>query len=89
VSKTRYEIRDTRYGLYHVSNSGGVSWYDYAGEILALAKLKTKVLPITSEELARPAKRPAMSVMDNSKFVKFTGYRMPDWKIALKEYLSK
>ena len=77
------------YGIYHLSNSGRVSWYDYAGEILRLVKSKTKILPITSEGLARPAKRPAMSVMDNSKFYKFTGYRMPGWKVALKEYLSK
>jgi dTDP-4-dehydrorhamnose reductase len=77
------------YGVYHLSNSGSVSWYDYARTILKLSKLKTEVLPITSEELARPARRPAMSVMDNSKFTKFTGYRMPDWKIALKEYLAK
>ncbi|MCX5678000.1 MAG: dTDP-4-dehydrorhamnose reductase [Candidatus Omnitrophica bacterium] len=76
-------------GAYHLSNSGSVSWYNYAREILRLVKSKTEVLPITSEELARPARRPAMSVMDNSKFSKFTGYRMPDWKIALKEYLSK
>ena len=87
VSSTKYEIRDTRYGLYHVSSAGQVSWYDYAREILRLARCKAKVLPITSAELSRPAKRPAMSVMDNSKFYKFTGYRMPGWKTALKEYL--
>jgi len=76
-----------KYGIYHVSNSGSVSWYDYAREILKLARCKAKVLAITSSELSRPAKRPAMSVMDNSKFIKFTGYRMPHWKKALKEYL--
>lgn len=76
-----------KYGTYHISNSGSVSWYDYAREILKLARCKAKVLPITSAELDRPAKRPAMSVMDNSKFTKFTGYKMPGWKTALKEYL--
>lgn len=86
---SQYAIRNTRYGTYHVSNSGSVSWYDYAREILQLARCKAKVLPITSAELDRPARRPAMSVMDNSKFYKFTGYRMPGWKTALKEYLLK
>jgi len=76
------------YGTYHVSNSGSVSWYDYAREILRLAGSKTKVIPISSEELARPAKRPAMSILDNSKFIEFTGYGMRNWKDALKEYLS-
>ncbi len=77
------------FGIYHVSNTGKVSWYDYARKILALAGARTKVLPITSEDLARPARRPRMSVMDNSKFVKFTGYKMPVWNIALREYLRK
>ncbi|MDD5428963.1 MAG: dTDP-4-dehydrorhamnose reductase, partial [Candidatus Omnitrophica bacterium] len=77
------------FGTYHVSNSGSVSWYDYACEILRLAGLDTKVKAITSAELARPAKRPAMSVLDNSKFASFTGYAMRDWKIALKEYIMK
>jgi len=73
--------------VYHVSNSGSVSWFDYTKEILKLAKLKTKVIPISSKELARPAKRPAMSVLDNSKFAKFTGYKMRNWREALKEYV--
>lgn len=74
-------------GIYHISNSGAVSWYGYAKEILRLAGSKTKAIPISSEELARPAKRPAMSVLDNSKFVKFTGYKMRGWKEVLKEYI--
>jgi dTDP-4-dehydrorhamnose reductase len=75
------------YGTYHVSNSGSVSWYDYAKEILRLAKSETKVLPISSKELDRPAKRPKMSVLDNSKFVKLTGYKIRNWQEALKEYV--
>jgi dTDP-4-dehydrorhamnose reductase len=79
--------RKQGYGIYHLSNFGSVSWYGYAREILRLAGSKTKVLPISSEELDRPAKRPAMSVLDNSRFKKFTGYKMRDYKEALKEYL--
>lgn len=73
--------------IYHVSNSGSVSWYDYAKEILKFAKSDTKVEPISSAESSRPARRPAMSALDNSKFVKFTGYKMRNWKDALKEYI--
>lgn len=76
------------YGIYHVSNAGKVSWHDYAKEILRLAKSKTMVLPISSKELARPAERPAMSVLDNSRFMKFTGCKMRHWREALKEYLK-
>jgi len=77
------------YGVYHVSNSGSVSWYEYTKEILKLIGSETKVRPISSKELNRPAVRPAMSVLDNSKFVNFTSYRMRNWKDALREYISK
>ncbi len=75
------------FGTYHVSNLGSVSWFDYAKEILKLAKLNTRVIPISSQELVRPARRPAMSILDNSKFVKLTGYKMRNWQEALKEYV--
>lgn len=83
------EHQDAGYGIYHVSNSGRVSWYRYAKAILRLRKIKAKVIPISSEELARPASRPAMSVLNNSKFKKFTGHRMRAWKNALGEYLNQ
>lgn len=75
------------YGIYHISNSGSVSWYDYAKEILMLAASQTRVVPISSKELDRPAKRPKMSILDCSKFTKFTGYKMRNWQEALKEYV--
>jgi dTDP-4-dehydrorhamnose reductase len=84
---TQYAVRSTQYGIYHISNSGGVSWYDYAREILKLVKSQTKVVPISSKELGRPAKRPRMSVLDNSKFIKFTGHKMRNWQEALKDYV--
>ena len=78
----------TCYGIYHISNSGSVSWYEYAKTILKIVGVKTNITPISSEELGRPARRPAMSVLDNSKFNAFTGHKMRDWREALKEYLS-
>lgn len=86
---TQYPIPNTQYGIYHVSNAGSVSWYEYAKEILSLVKSKTKVTPISSEELDRPARRPAMSVLDNSKFIKFTGYKVRRWNDALREYVLR
>lgn len=84
---TTKQSQKIEYGIYHVSNSGAVSWYDYAKEILKLTGSRTKVVPISSKELDRPAKRPKMSILDNSKFVKFTGYKMRNWQEALKEYV--
>ena len=86
-NNTQYTIHNTQYGTYHVSNAGSVSWYNYAKDILKLAGLRTKVVPISSKELDRPAKRPKMSVLDNSKFIKFTGHKMRSWQGALKEYV--
>lgn len=86
LSAKRYPL-NAKYGIYHISNAGSVSWYAYAKAILRLAKSKTRTIPISSGELARPARRPAMSVLDSSKFIKFTGYRMRGWEDALREYL--
>lgn len=83
----RSMVHGPRNGIYHISNSGSVSWYDYAKEIIKLGGLQAKVAPISSKELDRPAKRPKMSVLDNSKFVKFTGYKMRNWQEALKAYV--
>ncbi len=88
VRAQRTEHREQRYGIYHVSNSGSVSWYKYAKEILALAGSPAKVVPISSAELNRPARRPANSVLYNSKFVKFTGHELRGWKDALREYIK-
>lgn len=79
----------TSYGIYHISNLGSVSWYEYTKEILKLAGCPTKVIAISSKKLDRPARRPAMSVLDNSKFEKFTGFKMRHWKSSLKCYLIK
>ena len=79
---------DPEYGTFHVSNAGKVSWYGYAREILRLAGLKTRVEPISSRELDRPAKRPALSELDCSKLKKMTGMRMRPWKAALSEYIQ-
>jgi len=84
---TKDERRMTR-GIYHITNRGEVSWFDYAKEIMKIAKIKnTKVVPITSSQLDRPAKRPAFSLLDNTKFEKAVGFVMRPWQEALKEYL--
>lgn len=75
--------------VFHVSNSGECSWYDFAREITLGIKAEVSIEGITSEKLARPAKRPLFSVLDNSKFKKETGYIMRPWKEALSEYLKE
>lgn len=76
-----------RWGTYHVSNGGSVSWYGYARAILRLKGLKAIVEPITAKELGRPARRPAMSALDNGKFRRYMGFALRGWKDALKAYI--
>jgi len=76
--------------VYHVSNKGQVTWFDYAKKITELAGLEHVVLqPITSGELARPAKRPHFSALDNGKFEKDTGVAMRPWQEALSGYIKE
>jgi dTDP-4-dehydrorhamnose reductase len=81
--------RKPAYGIYNVSNSGSVSWYEYARRIVEITGLRAEVTPISSQELARPARRPAMSVLDNSKFAGATGHLMRPWQEALYGYLKE
>jgi len=77
------------YGIYHITNSGRCSWYEFAQEILKLAGIKgVKVTPITSEELARPAPRPKFSVLENYCLRLSLGNGMREWKEALRDFLT-
>ena len=77
-------------GTIHVTNSGETTWYAFASEIIKLKGVPgVRVEPIRSEELSRPAPRPAYSVLDNSRYAGLTGTRLRDWKDALKEYLEQ
>ena len=77
------------YGIYHITNSGNCSWYQFAKEILKLAGMReVKVVPITSEELARPAARPKFSVLENYCLRLSLDTGMREWKDALKDYLE-
>jgi len=78
-------------GILHVTNSGFCTWFEFAGKILAMKSPKdhpVRLLPISSAELGRSAKRPANSVLDCSKFERIAGWKMRSWEESLKEYLA-
>lgn len=75
------------YGTYHATCQGQCSWYDFAVEIFKQANKKITVIPVTSEEFPRPAKRPAYSVLDNYMLKMTVGDPMRNWQEALAEYL--
>lgn len=76
------------HGLYHATNSGAVSWHAFAEEVFRLAGLRVRVTPITTQEYAAPAIRPAYSVLDGAKLAGVLGRSARDWKVALAEYVS-
>ena len=77
------------YGTYNLVNSGYCSWLEYARFILKTAGLKgIKITPITMAQAGWTARRPAFSALDNSKFVRLTGYNINPWKKAVKEYIK-
>jgi len=73
-------------GIVHATNAGDCTWYEFAREIVAQAGAATAVRPTTSERMARPAPRPAYSVLSNHSS-KLLGITMPTWQDALRRYL--
>ncbi len=77
------------YGLYHGTADGICSWYDLAKESVRLAGLSGTVLPCTTEEFPRPAKRPAYSALDNGMLRATVGDEMRTWQAALAPYIAE
>ncbi len=77
------------WGIYHVTNTGYTTWYDFAAEIFRLAEMEVTLKAITTAEYAAPALRPHYSVLDTAAYHRLGGPPMPDWKSALAEYFSE
>ena len=75
-------------GIYHYSNTGNISWYDFAKEIAAQIKTSCIVNPITTAQFPMPAKRPSYSVFDKSKITEDFGIEILDWKVSLVKCLE-
>ena len=80
-----------KYGNYHATNEGDyISWYDFTKEIYRQAGLKTKVIPVSTEEYGlSKAKRPKNSRLDKKKLRQQGFVPLPDWKNALSRYLEE
>jgi dTDP-4-dehydrorhamnose reductase len=77
-------------GIFHITNGGSCSWYEFARAILEEAGVKgVEVLPVKSDEFPRPAKRPCFSVLDGSKFYQTTGITIRPWRMALRDCCQK
>lgn len=82
------EKGNAHYGVYHYSNGGAISWFDFAKAIRDIAKLSCEVLPIPTSAYPTPAKRPAYSVMDTSRIVKDFNVGIENWQTSLQKCIA-
>jgi len=82
------------FGIYHYTNEGNITWYNFACEIFSAGKEiglinnECKLIPCTSMDYPAKVKRPAFSVLDKNKIKNIFDISIPDWKESLKEYLK-
>lgn len=83
-------VQTQRYGIYHVTDStqNGISWYEFAKEIVMLSGFGMRVIPIKTEDFSLPAKRPKNSVLDLSALKLVLSADLPHWKKSLEDFLS-
>ncbi|MEB3103756.1 dTDP-4-dehydrorhamnose reductase [Ferviditalea candida] len=82
-------IETEKYGIYHASNTGTCSWFEFAKAIFEESSIKVNVQPCTTEEFPRPAPRPKYSVLDHLS-IRANGFQdFRHWREALKEFISK
>ncbi|RFS21383.1 dTDP-4-dehydrorhamnose reductase [Chitinophaga silvatica] len=76
-------------GIYHYSNEGVTSWFDFAVAIKEMTKATTTILPVTSDKYKTAAKRPAYSVLNKEKIKTTFGISIPYWRDSLAKLLAK
>jgi len=86
---TIIESQSQAYGLYHYSNEGLTSWYDFATAIFELSGTTVRTVPIRTAEYPTKATRPAFSVMDKTKAKTQLGLVIPHWRDSLKVCLTR
>ncbi|MEA3448878.1 MAG: dTDP-4-dehydrorhamnose reductase [Bacteroidota bacterium] len=75
-----HETKNWESGVFHFSNQGVCSWYDFAWQIMQHANLKCHVQPVTTDQFPTPAKRPPYSVMSKAAFENTFNYAIPHWQ---------
>ncbi|WP_456364653.1 dTDP-4-dehydrorhamnose reductase [Priestia aryabhattai] len=89
LANTILELVGTqKYGVYHVSNSGNCSWYEFAREIFKISEMEVQVNPCTTADFQRPAARPANSVFEHMS-IKLNNFNpIRHWREALNSFLK-
>ena len=76
-------------GIWHYSNEGVASWYDFAAAIFELEHIPCHLRPIATQDYPTPAQRPAFSVLNKSKIKAMFGLEIPHWRESLKRCLAE
>jgi dTDP-4-dehydrorhamnose reductase len=76
-------------GIYHYSNEGVASWYDFANAIFEIGKINCKAKPIATEDYPSPVPRPPYSVFNKSKIKLIFGIQIPHWRDSLTGYFHQ
>ncbi|MEM6725470.1 MAG: dTDP-4-dehydrorhamnose reductase [Bacteroidota bacterium] len=79
----------TNFGLYHYSNEGVCSWYDFARRIFELTDIQCAVYPIVSTQYPTPAQRPPFSVLNKGKIKEQFNLTIPHWSLSLENCLRE
>ncbi|MCJ7663753.1 MAG: NAD(P)-dependent oxidoreductase, partial [Desulfobacterales bacterium] len=83
-------VRKDLKGTFHVSNKGSCSWYDFALESVRLAGVSgVEIVPVSSTDLNRPAKRPLYSVFNCQRLEQEANIEMRPWQVALQDYFDR
>ncbi|MBI5632428.1 MAG: dTDP-4-dehydrorhamnose reductase [Nitrospirae bacterium] len=89
LAATLRQLIGKGYGIYHVTNSGVCTWHEFAVKIAELIAIDKPVMPVTSEEFKRPARRPALSGLNNT-MLRLEGIAaLRHWSEALEQYLKQ
>lgn len=76
-------------GIYHYSNRGAISWYDFARAIVEIGGVECRIRSCTTAEYGAKAPRPVYSVLDTSKICRALGCDVPEWRVSLAECIKK
>lgn len=75
--------------IFHFTNEGQITWFEFATAIMEIAGKRCKVNPITTDQYPTKAVRPAYSVLDLSKIKSFTGMEIPFWRDSLAKCIEE
>ena len=89
IGNKNYQDKEQSTQVYHYSNEGEISWYDFTKEIFKLAKIDCKVSPIATKQYLTPAKRPRNTLMSKNKIIKKLNIaECTSWNISLRDYFD-